>query len=283
MSRSVTVRAPASSANLGPGFDVLAAALDLWVEIEVAESARFAVDTRLRVARDRRNIAVRAFERLADPSHFRFAIRSNVPLSGGLGSSAAAVVCGLMAARALGDRADADLLTEASAFEGHPDNAAAALLGGFVVCTGPASAERLDPPDGLGAVIVVPHKAVRTKEARAALPAQVPLADAAFNVGQASALVLGLVRGDLDLIARGLGDRLHQPHRAHLFPRSAALLERATELGALGATVSGAGPTVLLWCRTERVEDVLHAARVEVDGWAEVLRAPFAPDGARLR
>lgn len=280
MSRSVRVRAPASSANLGPGFDVLAAALDLWVEVEVTETGRFAVDTRLRIARDRRNVCVRAFERVLDPSRFRFAIRSQIPLAGGLGSSAAAAVCGVLAARELG-APDTDVLAEAAAFEGHPDNAAAAVHGGFVACVGDEVA-RIPPPATLGGVIVVPRKAVRTKEARAALPGSVPIADAAFNVGQASALVLGLERGDLGLIAQGLGDRLHQPHRAHLFPRSAELLERATALGALGATISGAGPTVLLWCDAAEVEAVEREARRAAEGWAEVRRAPFTTRGATV-
>lgn len=280
MSRSVRVRAPASSANLGPGFDVLAAALDLWVEVEVTETGRFAVDTRLRIARDRRNVCVRAFERVLDPARFRFSIRSQVPLAGGLGSSAAAAVCGVLAARELG-APDTDVLAEAAAFEGHPDNAAAAVHGGFVACVGD-HVVRIPPPAVLAGVIVVPRKAVRTKEARAALPASVPLADAAYNVGQASALTIGLERADLGLVAQGLGDRLHQPYRAHLFPRSAELLERATDLGALGATISGAGPTVLLWCDAADVEAVERAARRAAEGWAEVHRAPFTTRGASL-
>ena len=256
--RRVAVRVPASSANLGPGFDVLACALALHVEVEVEETGRFAVETDLAIARDRRNLCVRAFDTLLPAAGFTFRIASAVPLSGGLGTSAAAIVAGLVAADALAASAapaaaptcwrrrardglaggGADLLAAATRLEGHPDNVAAALLGGFVLCAG-GRAERLGVPSGLEAVLVVPRRAVRTREARAALPAAVPMADAVFNVSHAGLLLLGLLREDLELVARGLDDRLHQPHRAHLYPRSAALLGRAQALGALGATISG--------------------------------------------
>jgi homoserine kinase len=239
------------------------------------------VETDLPVARDERNLVVRGFAQLADPGTFAFRIRSAIPLSGGLGSSAAAYVAGLMAADHLFEL-DADVLALASALEGHPDNAAAALHGGFVVCADDRAA-RFDPPAGLEAVVVVPDEAVRTKAARAALPAQVPLADATFNTAHGALLVLGLARGDWELIARGLQDRLHQPYREHLYPRSMALARRAPELGALGATISGAGPTVLVWCRHEATAGVVDALRGEADGWATVLRAPFEPRGGDVR
>jgi homoserine kinase len=278
MERRRLVRVPASSANLGPGFDAFAAALALHTEVEVVETGTFAVVTDLAIAQDRRNLVVRGFEKLHPPDRFEFRIRSAIPLSGGLGTSAAAYVAGLMAADHLFEL-DADLLALATELEGHPDNVAASLYGGFVICAD-GEATRFDAPTGLEAVIVVPHEAVRTKEARAALPARIPMADAVANVAHASLLTLGLARGDWDLVARGLSDRLHQPHRAHLFPRSAALLDRARDLGALGATISGAGPTVLVWCHYEQTGAVLDALRREADGWADVLRAPFEPHGA---
>jgi homoserine kinase len=281
MERRRLVRVPASSANLGPGFDAFAAALALHTEIEVVETGRFAVVTELAIARDRRNLAVRGFERLHPPDDFEFRIRSDIPLSGGLGTSAAAYVAGLLAADHLFEL-DADVLALASELEGHPDNVAAALLGGFVICADGA-ATRFDAPTGLEAVLVVPHEAVRTKEARAALPAQVSMADAVHNVAHASLLTLGLARGDWDLVGRGLSDRLHQPHRRHLFPRSMDIVARARALGALGASISGAGPTVLVWCHYEQTGAVLDALRRETDGWADVLRAPFEPHGADVR
>jgi homoserine kinase len=276
----VRVRVPASSANLGPGFDVLAAALGVHMELTVEETGRFEVRTDLAIARDRRNLCVRGFAALRPADGARFAIRSDIPLSGGLGTSAAAYVAGLAAADAL-NGGGSDLLAHAARLEGHPDNVAAALLGGFVVCTG-ARAVRVDPPDGLEAVLVVPDRAVRTAKARAALPHDVPMADAVFNVGRASLLVLGLAQGDLRLVAAGLADRLHQPRRRPLYPRSMALVERARELGALGATISGAGPTVLVWVTSGAAAEV--AARMEghAKGWARVMRLPFADRGAEI-
>jgi homoserine kinase len=281
VNRRRVVRVPASSANLGPGYDVLAAALSLHLELEVEETGRFAVETELDVARDERNLCVRAFARLASPDGFTFRIRSKVPISGGLGSSAAATVAGLMAADHLFEL-DADLLEHASEVEGHPDNAAAALAGGFVICAD-GRATRFDAPAGLESVVVIPHEVVRTREARAAMPAQVPLEDAVFNAAHASLLVHGLANGDWDVVARGLADRIHQPRRAHLYPRSLELVERARELGALGATISGAGPSVLVWTHYESTGGATARLRREVEGWAEVLRVPFEPQGADVR
>jgi homoserine kinase len=274
------VRAPASSANLGPGFDVLAAALAMHLELEVEETGTFAVETDLDVPRDRSNLVVRAFEVLHPADGFTFRIQSPIPLAGGLGSSAAAAVAGLMAADHIFEL-DADLLGAATKLEGHPDNAAAALFGGFVVCAA-GEATRFDVPAGLEAIVVVPPGSVRTEEARAALPAEVPMADAVFNVGHASLLVLGLARGEWDVVARGLHDRLHQPRRAALYPRSLELVERATELGALGATISGAGPAVLFWTHYEQTGGVVEALRRAAPD-AEVRRVPFEPQGAEVR
>jgi homoserine kinase len=275
------VRVPASSANLGPGFDVLAAALAMHVEVEVVETGRFRVHSELSIARDRRNLVVRGFARLAPPDDFEFRIASDVPLSGGLGTSAAAYVAGLLAADSIFEL-DADILALATELEGHPDNVAAALLGGIVLCAD-GEATRFDPPAGLEAVLVIPHRRLRTAKARAALPADVPMADAVFNVAHSSLLVLGLAQGRLDLVARGLVDRLHQPVRTALYPESMALVERAREAGALGATISGAGPTVLVWCHYEQTGPVVEALRREAAGWADVLHAPFEPQGADVR
>jgi homoserine kinase len=281
LARRRVVRVPASSANLGPGFDALAAAIALHLELEVVETGTFAVRTELDVPRGRDNLVVRAFERLHPADGFEFRIRSEIPLSGGLGSSAAAIVAGLMAADHLFEL-DADLLGLAAELEGHLDNVAAALRGGFVVCNG-AAAYRFEPPMGLEAVLVVPDQAVHTHEARAALPDSVPIDDAVFNIAHASMLMLGLASSDWDLIATGLQDRLHQLQRAHLYPRSAELLERARELGALGATISGAGPTVLVWCRYDQTGPVVEALKRETKGWASAMRARFEPEGADVR
>src|SRR3954453_10821707 len=281
MHRRRLVRVPASSANLGPGFDVLGAALDLHMEVEVQETGRFAVHTDLAIARDRRNLCVRGFAALHEPDRFEFTIRSDIPLSGGLGTSAAAIVAGLVAADSIFELG-ADVLGEATKIEGHPDNVAAGILGGFVLCVD-GHAERFEPPPGLECLLVVPATAVRTQKAREALPSRIPMADAVFNIAHASMLVLGLARGDLGLVARGLGDRIHQPRRAHLYPRSWELVQGAKELGALGATISGAGPTVLVWCDMASTGAGLGRLAEVAGGWAEVRRVPFTPTGADVR
>jgi homoserine kinase len=277
-SRRRVVRVPASSANLGPGFDCMAAALALHLRLEVEETGQFAIDTDLAVPRTRENLCVRAFERLHPADSFTFKISSEIPLSGGLGSSAAAIVAGLMAADHLFEL-DAHLLALATELEGHPDNVAAALAGGFVICADDQTT-RFDPPTGLEAIAVVPSEPVHTAAARAALPAQVPMTDAVYNVAHAALLTLGLATADWDLLARGLHDRLHEPHRAHLYPRSHALAARARELGALGATISGAGPTVLFWCFYEQTGAVVEALTAEIEGWATLLRTPLESQGA---
>jgi homoserine kinase len=272
------VRVPASSANLGPGFDCFAAALGLHLELEVTESGGFSVESDLPVPLGRENLCVRAFESLHPADDFTFRIASAIPLTGGLGSSAAAIVAGLLAADHLFEL-DVDLLACATAIEGHPDNVAAALHGGFVICAD-GLATRFEPPTGLEALAVVPYEAVRTSAAREALPAQVPIEQAVFNVAHGALLTLGLARGDWDLVARGLDDRLHQQRRSHLFPRSYELALRARELGALGATISGAGPTVLVWCFYEQTGAVVERLTAEIDDWATLLRAPFEAQGA---
>jgi homoserine kinase len=281
LGRRRVVRVPASSANLGPGFDTFAAALSLYLELEVVETGEFAVLTELDVPLDRTNLVVRAFERLHPAGDFEFRITSNIPLSGGLGSSAAAVLAGLLAADHLFEL-DADIQGLAAEIEGHPDNVGAALKGGFVICAG-GEIHRFEPPMGLEAVLVVPSEPVRTAQARAALPENVPIADAVFNVAHGAMLTLGLLQSDWDLIGAGLADRLHQPYRAGLYRRSAELLQRAASFGALGATVSGAGPSVLFWCRYEQTGSLIERLSRETDGWATVLRAPFESQGADVR
>lgn len=284
------VRVPASSANLGPGYDVLAAALTLQLELEVEEAGSFAVEADgLEVPLDRSNLCVRAFESLRPADGIAFRIASEIPLAGGLGSSAAAIVAGLLAADHLYELAlePAEVLRRASEIEGHPDNVAAALHGGFVVVTcsagegGAPVATRLEVPQGVEAVVVIPAgERVPTPEARAAIPAQVPHADAVANVAAASELVLGIERSDLGLIERGLTDRLHQPQRAHLYPRSLEVVEAAAGLGALGATISGAGPSVLVWCFWQSTGKVVDALGERFGEAAEIRRVPFSALGA---
>ena len=275
------VRVPASSANLGPGYDVLAAALSIHLELEVEETGEFAVETDIDgVPRDRSNLCVCAFEALHSADGLTFRVRSDIPLAAGLGSSAAAIVAGLAAADHMYEL-DADLLPLAAELEGYPDNVAAALRGGIVICAD-GDAERFDAPPELEGVLAIPPHQVPTTEARAALPAELPLADAVSNVAHASLLVLGLARADFDLVARGLADAIHQPRRSSLYPRSMELLARARELGALGATISGAGPAVLFWSHFEQTGALLDALRAEAPD-CELRRVQFDPSGADVR
>jgi homoserine kinase len=281
------VRVPASSANLGPGYDVLAAAVSLYLELEVEETGEFSLDPGgLEVSTGRDNLIVRAFETLHPADGISFRLKSEIPLARGLGSSAAAIVAGLFAADHLFELAltKEEMLVKATELEGHPDNVAAAIYGGFVICgTGEGdspSAVRFDPPSGLEGIAVIPAEEVSTERARQAIPAEVPLADAVANVSAASRLVLGLQTADLDLVAAGLVDRIHQPRRRELYPRSMELVDSAAELGALGATISGAGPTVLVWTTWQEAGHVAEALEQRCAGWAEVRRLPFSPHGA---
>lgn len=281
MRRHRVVRVPASTANLGPGYDTLAAAIGIHLELEVQETGEFGVESNVDgIPLDRRNLCVRAFEALHPADGIRFSVRSEIPPAAGLGSSAAAIVAGLVAADHMFEL-DAPLLDLAVALEGHPDNVAAALRGGFVICTADG-ADRFDPLPGLEGVLATPPDPVSTREARAAMAEEVPLEDAVHNTAHVALLVLGLARGDLDLVGRGLSDRLHQPQRAHLYPRSMELLGRALELGALGASISGGGPSVLFWCHWEQTGNLLERVR-DVAADCHVRRVTFTPEGADVR
>ncbi|MBA3414749.1 MAG: homoserine kinase, partial [Chloroflexia bacterium] len=244
-----TVSAPASSANLGPGFDALGLALDLWNEIEIdtdgpAGECRL-TGTEAALLEGCENLSLTAMRELAATHHrelppFAMTVRTDVPVARGLGSSAAALVAGLVAADALlglGLSRDA-LYAVALRMEGHGDNVGAAMYGGAVVAVpgAPAPVRLLSHADlGLVAVVFIPEATGATRAARAALPATVPHADAAFNVAAVAGLVLGLHTGDRALIAAGMRDRLHEPYRARLFPHLEPMCVAAREAGALGA------------------------------------------------
>ncbi|GIK76941.1 MAG: homoserine kinase [Acidobacteria bacterium] len=289
--RSRLVRVPASTANLGPGYDILGAALADELELEVTETGEFGIVSEgIDAPADRSNLVVRAFETLHPADRVSFRVRSAIPAARGLGSSAAAILAGLLAADHMFELANdrEEILDRATAIEGHPDNVAAALYGGITLCppAGPGAPQpapvRLAPPEGVEGILVIPREEVATSAARAALPDRYPLADVTHNVAAAAQLVLGIERSDLDLIRAGLADRVHQPHRAALYPRSIELLERAAGLGALGATISGAGPTVLVWAFWQSDPGLLERLGELAAGWADVRRAQFSPRGARV-
>lgn len=289
MVRRRKVSVPGSSANLGPGYDVLAAAVSPSLELEVEESDSFSVDPGSdQLPSDESNLCVRAFKELHPVEGISFKVRSELPLSAGLGSSAAAIVAGLVAADHMFELAlERDqLLHRAAQIEGHPDNVAASLYGGFVVCSeeqdGPR-VDRIEPPSGLEAVAVIPREQqLSTEEARSAIPTELPIADVTTNLASTALLTLGLASGDWDLLARGLRDRVHQPRRSSLYPRSYELLGQAGELGAVGASISGAGPAVLFWVLWEQTGSVVEGLRTEVGDWAEVRRLQFASEGAAV-
>ena len=278
MIRRRVVRVPASSANLGPGFDCMAAAVTLHMELEVDETGTFAVESELPIARGRENLCVRGFERLHPADGLTFRIRSEIPLSGGLGSSAAAIVAGLLAADHMFEL-DADLLALATELEGHPDNVAAALLGGFVVCAD-GQAARFEPPTGLEALAVVPEEAVRTRAARAALPGRG--ADAGCGVqrrprrhahARAGSRRLGPAR------ARAGGSPASaapgRPVPALVRARDARPLARRARGNDLGRGSDGARVVLLRADRRRR-----RGAGGRGRGLGTVLRAPFEPQGA---
>ena len=252
----LSVTAPASSANLGPGFDCLAVALELRNEVVVSAFGGVGVDVRVEgegaegVATDPSNLFVRAFAAAgADPAGLSFHMTNRIPLARGLGSSAATIAAGVAAGQVWAGR-EADPLPEAAALEGHPDNVAAAVLGGVTVAwTAAAGARALRlrscPVDF---VCVIAADELETSRARAALPDQVDHADAVHTAGRAALLVAALDAGRADAIAEALDDRLHEPFRAPLVPLLAAVRGRLAGLPAYGATLSGAGPSVLVWC-----------------------------------
>lgn len=289
----VRVRVPASSANLGPGFDALGLALSLYddVVVRVTDEPGLAVDVAgmgaSTVARNERNLVVRAlaatFRRLGGrPRGLEIVCANRVPHSRGLGSSAAAIVAGIVAARALvvggSDRLDdAAALELATELEGHPDNVAACLLGGLTVAWtdgGVGRAVRLDPSPRLEPVVFIPGTSSSTKAARRLLPETVPHRDAALNAGRAALLVTALT-GHTELLMPATEDRLHQSYREPAMPKSAALVAELRDAG-IPAVVSGAGPTVLALTTSES-----RAAALEVSrrGWS-VTPLDVDPEGA---
>lgn len=260
VSGPITVRVPASSANLGPGFDTLGLALALYDEVTVeAVGDSLVVQVQGQgaadVPRDERHLVVssmrRAFDALGEsPAGLRISCVNVIPHGRGLGSSAAAIVGGLIAARCLveggRDRLDDDaLLALANDIEGHPDNVAAALLGGLTIAwteAGVGKAVRLDAR--IGVSVFIPPVAVSTHTARGVLPAKVSHGDAAANAGKAALLVAALVGGRADVLLAATQDRLHQDYRAPEMPASHEFMSSLRASG-VPAIISGAGPTVL--------------------------------------
>jgi homoserine kinase len=263
----IRVSAPASSANLGPGYDCLGVALPLRNVVEVEQRpgplevvvGGEGADT---LPCDATNLVVRSFaEAWGGPlDGLAFRMHNEVPLQSGTGSSSAAIVAGLAAGLALRGRSHGtdDLIALAAPIEGHPDNVAAAIAGGFTIAVdGHAPlVRRIEPPAGLAFVLVVPDSALGTEESRKSLRPDVPRADAVYSLQRTALLVFALAQGDLEALPQALGDRLHQPDRAGLTPMFCELQEHLPRPGVFGCTLSGAGPSTLLWVRADVADRV---------------------------
>ncbi|MDE2844221.1 MAG: homoserine kinase [Chloroflexota bacterium] len=280
----IEVLAPATTANLGPGFDCLGMALDLWNRLEVLPAggptegnARVEIsgEGADELATDASNLTFRSMQFLFDEAGIampplRLRCHNAIPLSRGMGSSAAAIAGGLAAANALCDNpySDNELLEMAATIEGHPDNVAAAVLGGLqlVVSDGPQLYTAPIPvPEDVQAVLLIPESRIATADARAVLPGQVSMADAVFNMGRVALLVAGMALDRPQYLDVATQDRLHQPYRQPLFPAIKVIFAAARDAGALGVFLSGSGSTVLALTRGREMTvayEMFEAARL---------------------
>jgi homoserine kinase len=266
---AVHVRAPATTANIGPGFDCAAAAFDLWNELTLGEGGE----------PDREHLGVRAFALLADPGGFSFDFTVHIPRERGLGSSASVIALGLAAASVLnGDELDPErLLALGLPLEGHADNLSAALAGG-VCLTWDGRIARIAETLPLAPIAVVPESRVLTAESRASLPDAVTHRAAAVTVAHAALLGAGAAAGNRELFAAALHDELHEPYRAATAPVFGAVRDDLPP-GAVGATISGSGPTVIVWAEHERADECAQELETRFAD-ATVLRLQVSAEGA---
>jgi homoserine kinase len=287
--RSITIRIPASTANLGPGFDCLGLALNLWNET-VLSITKNGLEIKIQgegrdvLPHDRQNQIVRSFyyflnaKSLPAPGGLCIHCNNQIPLGSGLGSSAAACLTGLLAANGLsGNEASLEeILSLATEMEGHPDNVAAALLGGLVIVVRDQDTiltRRFDVPE-LRAVVVIPEVDLPTGVARTALPLQVPLIDAVFNLGR-TVLVCEAIRiGDYSLLGKVMVDCLHQPYRLPLIPGGEQALAAARQAGARAVAISGAGPGLIAFS-SQAAEKIAAAMTAEFESRNVACRTLF--------
>ncbi len=261
-------RAPASTSNLGPGYDVLGLALRLYVEVEVTPAPRLRIESEGEgsdLPADGSHLAAAVVRSVLGHDRVTIAVRSSIPVSRGLGSSAAVAVAAAAAAGA------SDPLRAGAIADGHAENAAASVLGGLVAAAmidGVPVARRLPLDSHLGYVVVVPDRHLPTKLARSVLPETVPIDDAVYNLGRMGLLIAGLADSSLLLPAAG-DDRIHQGARSALFPEAPDLLELLRQAGATVACWSGAGPAVLAICADTRatagVQEAAERALAKLD------------------
>ncbi|MGG1876235.1 homoserine kinase [Paenibacillus cisolokensis] len=272
LSQVVRVKVPASTANLGPGFDTLGMALPLysWLELRPSDRTVFHLhgDQMEGLPQDKSNLIYKVSQMVFQEAgvsvpDLEISMYSDIPLTRGLGSSASAIVGALAAANTLigSPLPDAKLFHMATALEKHPDNVGASLFGGIVAAAWDgthADYVRIAPPAHLETLVVIPDFQLSTTKAREALPAQVKLEDAVYNISRSSLLTAALSAGRLDLLREAMKDRIHQPYRAPLVPGMSKILEEAQEQGALGVALSGAGPTMIAFVdnRDARIEQL---------------------------
>jgi len=286
---AVVVRVPATIANLGPGFDALGLALAWHNEVRVERASEGlsisatgpGAET---LPRDETNLVAMALSSIMGDEGVSLSVNQlmAIPNGRGFGSSAAAVVAGLVAGRALRESGESDeeLLEKAVGFEGHADNVAPCLLGGITVSTA-AHTMHLEPPPSMRLLVCVASQPMATGAARAALPDEVPRTDAVANVGRAALLVAALSEGRPDVLMDATEDRLHQPARFELMPDSGALV-RALRSKGMAAFLSGAGPSVAALVDANVAGEAVKTAReVAPDGW-EVRLESFDTEGARV-
>lgn len=276
---AVKVRVPATTANLGPGFDCLGLALTLHNAVELSVAAVTEVQVRGEGAGQLplsdANLVLQAANRVAAEADvvvpgWRLGQENHIPLARGLGSSSAAIVGGLVAANELlqAEIPIGQLLQIAAEIEGHPDNVAPALYGGLTACSiqeGKVYCVALPAPEQLAVALVMPEFEVSTEAARQVLPEQVPFADAVFNIGHAALVLAALVSEDWRLLPVAMKDRLHQPYRAHLIPGMEEVIAAAVQAGAYGAALSGSGPTIVAFAASED-NKIAEAIREAFDG-----------------
>ena len=260
----VTIRVPATTANLGPGFDTLGLALALYNRIsmeEMSEGLAFEItgEGAEFIPGDESNIVYKAaaqvYGYLKRPvPGLRIHLHNGIPIARGLGSSAAAIIGGMVAASRLAGSSlsDAELLMLATRVEGHPDNITPALLGGLTIsCMNGEEVVfvKTELPGELKAVVAIPDFQLTTADARKVLPKEVSLQDAVYNVSRSSLLVAGLMSGNLDVLGTAMDDRLHQPYRACLIPGLPDVFTAGKDAGALAVVISGSGPTIIAFAR----------------------------------
>jgi homoserine kinase len=287
------IRLPATSANLGPGFDTMALALELFLEIKADPAATYSIHATGRnieiCTRLQRNLMLAVYEdtlrAAGKPPHpLALTLINAIPIGMGCGSSAAARLAGIALANHFGELGwnSEKLLQEACRLEGHPDNAAACWLGGFTVAAGSGEVMRtisIDAPRDWTAILVIPDRPLATSAARAILPASYARADAVFNVQNAALLTAAFHAGRSDLLQLAMTDRLHQPYRSQICPLLPILLPLAGNAGILGVALSGAGPAVLALVLKPEVHRALDLILDALTGSqpAEVLHVPLCP------